>query len=172
MDNQIVTNGKVVSLDYTLTVDGQVIDATSEEPLEYLQGYNNIIPGLEQELDGMGIGESKDVVVLPENAYGPYDPGRVFDLHREQFPTEFPLEVGRELRLRTESGNVLSGRISGLQEQSVYVDTNHPLAGKELFFRAKIVGLRDATSEELANGSLAHVCVTCGSSEGCSGDCG
>ena len=179
IENQIVTKGKVVTLDYTLTVDGQVIDASGDEPLEYLQGFRNIIPGLEQELDGMGIGDSKDVAVSPDDAYGQYDPNRVIDLTREQFPPAFPLEIGRELQLRGQNGQVLSGRISNLEDNTVFVDTNHPLAGKELFFRTKIVGLRDATAEELAHGSLIHSCSCgsdcgsdCGSGESCCGSCG
>ncbi len=167
----IVRDGLVVSLDYTLTVGGQVIDASGQTPLEYLQGYNNIIPGLERELDGLALGESKEVVVAPKDAYGDYDPGAVFDIPRAQFPAGFQFEAGAPVRVRTDEGQVTTAYIQALDEQSVKLDLNHPLAGKELFFRARIVGLREGTLDELAAGRVGGACAGCGSAQDCGGSC-
>ncbi len=168
----IVSDGLVVSLDYTLIVDGKVIDASGETPLEYLQGYNNIIPGLERELAGMSLGESKEVVVPAEDAYGHYDPEAVFEVPRTQFPPVYRLEIGAPVRVRTDEGRVMTAYIHSISEESVKLDLNHPLAGKELFFRAKIVGLREGTLDELAAGRVGGAaCACCGSSADCGGDC-
>jgi FKBP-type peptidyl-prolyl cis-trans isomerase SlyD len=171
MENITVVDGLVVSLNYSLTVEGQVIDASGETPLQYLQGYNNIIAGLERELAGMAVGDEKEVQVAPEDAYGEYNPDGIFDLPREQFPENFSLQVGHPLRVRSESGQVMTARISAVNQETVQIDTNHPLAGKELFFRAKIVGLRPATTEELANGRLGGSCSACDSQGNCTGEC-
>lgn len=171
MARDTVSDGLVVALDYTLTVEGQVIDASGETPLEFLQGYNNIISGLERELAGMAVGEEKEVHVAPQDAYGEYDPQAIFELPRAQFPVHFPVEVGSPLRVRTDGGQVLNARISAVEGELVKIDANHPLAGKELFFRAKVVGLRPATEDELAAGRLGGGCATCGSSQGCGGEC-
>lgn len=169
---KFVGDGLVISLEYTLTVDGKVIDASGETPLEYLQGYNNIIPGLERELAGMALGESKEVVVAPKDAYGDYDPEAVFEIPRAQFPPVYQLEVGAPVRVRTDAGRVMTAYIHSLGEESVRLDLNHPLAGKELFFRAKIVGLREGTLDELAAGRVGGaLCAGCGSSADCGGDC-
>lgn len=168
----IVRDGLVVSLDYTLTVDGKVIDASGETPLEYLQGYHNIIPGLERELAGMALGESKEVVVAPGDAYGEYDPEAIFEVPRAQFPGVYQIEVGAPVRVRTDAGHVMTAYIHSVGEESVKLDLNHPLAGKELFFRAKIVGLREGTLDELAAGRVGGApCASCGSSDNCNGDC-
>ncbi len=171
MKEQVVRDGVVVLLDYTLTVDGQVLDSSGENPLEYLQGYNNIIAGLERQLAGMAIHEEKGIVVAPDDAYGQYDPEGVFQLEKSQFPPSFPLEIGYPFRVRTDGGRVLNARIIGVKDAWVEVDTNHPLAGKELYFRAKISGLREPTEEELLHGRVGGGCSTCGSSSSCEGSC-
>lgn len=168
----IVRDGLVVSLDYTLTVGGQVIDASGETPLEYLQGYNNIIPGLERELNGMALGESKEVLVAPQDAYGDYDASAIFDIPRTQFPAGYRFEVGAPVRVRTDEGLATTAYIHSLEEQIVRLDLNHPLAGKELFFRARIVGLREGTLDELAAGRVGGAaCASCGSAQDCGGSC-
>jgi FKBP-type peptidyl-prolyl cis-trans isomerase SlyD len=168
----IVSDGLVVSLDYTLTVDGKVLDASGETPLEYLHGYRNIIPGLERELAGMALGESKEVAVAAKDAYGEYDPEAIFEVPRAQFPSAYRLEVGAPVQVRTDTGHVMTAYIHAVGEESVRLDLNHPLAGKELYFRAKIVGLREGTMDELAAGRVGGAsCACCGSSEDCNGDC-
>lgn len=167
----LVTEGLIVSLDYTLTVDGEVIDSSGGAPLDYLQGYNNIIPGLERALEGMQVGETRLVEVEPAQAYGEYDPEATYLLPKDQFPPTFDLHIGAELRVRADNGSILSARVASIEEENVKIDLNHPLAGKTLLFNATIAGIREATSDELAAGRVGGSCSSCGSSEGCSGSC-
>lgn len=152
---RVVADGQVVSLEYTLTVDGEVIDTSETHgPIEFIQGMGNIIPGLENELYGMGVGESKSVVVPPEEGYGEIDPDAFQDFPRTDFPPTIPLEPGIALRLQDGSGNVHMAVIDSVSEDTVRLDFNHPLAGKELHFQVKVVGLRDASEEELLHGHV------------------
>ncbi|NLG99862.1 MAG: peptidylprolyl isomerase [Chloroflexi bacterium] len=150
-----VADDVVVSIDYTLTVEGQVVDSTEgEEPLQFLQGHQNIIPGLERELAGMKIGDKKTIVVSPAEAYGEVDPENVIDVPRSEFPAEIPLDPGTELEVKNADGEVLSATIAAVTNDGVKLDFNHPLAGKELTFQVKVVDLRAATDEELAHGHV------------------
>lgn len=150
-----VANNLVVSMAYTLTVDGEVLDEAGEQdPIRFLQGHQNIIPGLESELNGMHVGESKTVVVDPEGGYGPVDEDEFNEIPLEDFPQGIQPEVGMELEMKDEDGAQLYGRIHEVGEESVTMDFNHPLAGKELHFEVKIVDLRSATAEELTHGHV------------------
>lgn len=154
---QVVNDDVVVSLDYTLTVDGQVVDSTEgDEPLQFLQGHQNIIPGLERELTGMRIGQSKTVTVPAAEAYGEIDPDNIVDVPRTEFPAEIPLETGIELEVKNADGEVLTATIAQVSADSVQLDFNHPLAGKELTFNVTVVDLRAPTEEEMAHGHV-HV---------------
>ncbi len=155
MSDVKVQDGQVVSMEYTLHVDGELVDSSEgQEPLEFLQGEGNIIPGLEDELYGMGIGESKEVVVAAEDGYGLLDPDAFIDVPKSQFPAEIPLEAGIELQVQDENGNPMMARIDRVDSENVKLDFNHPLAGKELHFKVKVVALRDATEEELEHGHV------------------
>ncbi len=152
-----VSDDIVVSIDYSLTVDGEVVDLTEgDEPLQFLQGHQNIIPGLERELSGMKIGESKEVVVTPMEAYGEVDPDNIIDVPRSEFPPEIPLEVGTELEVKNADGEVLSATIADVNSDIVKLDFNHPLAGKQLTFDVTVVDLRQPTEEELAHGHVHY----------------
>lgn len=166
-----IANGLVVSLDYTLTVDNKIVDSSGEKPLEYLQGYNNIISGLETALEGMSVGETREVAVPPDQAYGEYDPAATYVLPKNQFPPSFDLRIGAPLRVRADNGKILNARIINLDGDGVKIDMNHPLAGKTLYFRASIAAIRPATEDELASGRVGGSCSSCGSSSGCSGSC-
>jgi FKBP-type peptidyl-prolyl cis-trans isomerase SlyD len=150
-----VVEDSVVTLEYTLTVNGEVID-TSEgsQPIQFIQGQQQIIKGLEDELYGMGIGDSKEVLVGPEEGYGEFDPEDFADIPREQFPPEIPLEVGVELELKDQEGDLIDARIVAVDDENVRLDFNHPLAGEQLHFVVKVVGLRQATEEELSHGHV------------------
>lgn len=148
-----VADGQVVSMEYLLKVDGETIDSSEDHgPIEFVQGVGNIVPGLERELYGMAIGESKDVVVSAKDGYGEIDSEASMEVARDQFPEDIPMEVGTQLELEDESGHPMHARIEQVGETSVRLDFNHPLAGKELFFTVKIAGLRLATDEELDHG--------------------
>lgn len=150
-----VAKDVVVSMDYTLNVDGQVVDfSEKEDPLEYIQGYGQIIPGLEQAMEGMEVGESKEVSVPAEQAYGEIDPGAIVEVSRADFPPNVPVEVGTPLQVRNMDGQILDARISDIEGDKVKLDFNHPLAGKDLQFNVTVVDLRNATQEELEHGHV------------------
>ena len=148
-----VTDGQVVSMEYTLRVDGKVVD-TSEgsEPLEYLHGTGNIIPGLEREMDGMAVGESKTVVILPSDGYGEMDEEAFIEVPRSEFPEDMPLKPGLEMELAGPEGQPMYARVESMEGETVVLNMNHPLAGKELHFDVKVINLRDATDEEMDHG--------------------
>jgi FKBP-type peptidyl-prolyl cis-trans isomerase SlyD len=150
-----VVDGQVISMDYTLTVDGEIIDTSNgHEPLEFVQGVGNIIPGLERELYGMAVGESKDVIVSAQDGYGEMDNEAFMDVPRDQFPADIPMEIGVTLELQDQSGQPMHARIGEVGDKTVKLDFNHPLAGKELHFSVKIAGLRLASDEELEHGHV------------------
>lgn len=150
----IVQDGKVVSLAYTLRLtNGEVIDfSDANEPLEYLHGAANIVPGLERALTGLQIGQSKEVEVAPADGYGAYDPEEVEVVEREQLPKEFPLELGMTLAVSDDEGNLEEAYVREIGPNSVTLDYNHPLAGQALLFSVEVVDVREATAEELEHG--------------------
>ncbi len=169
----IVVQDMVVSLDYSLTVDDQLIDSSDGYgPLQFIQGHRNIIPGLEKELFGMQIGEMREITVQPAEAYGEYDESAFVEIPKEQFPANFDFGIGKTIRLSDPQGRVINANIVEIGEGDVRLDLNHPLAGKELHFTARIVDLRMATEEELASGRLGGGGCSCGSGgDGCGGGC-
>jgi FKBP-type peptidyl-prolyl cis-trans isomerase SlyD len=150
-----VADDLVVTIDYTLTVDGEVLDSSEEEgPLEYLQGHHNIIPGLEREMVGMKIGEKKEVTVAPADGYGEIEDEAIVDVPLSEFPKEFPLQAGLELELTDKDENIMLATVLEVGDDTVKLDTNHPLAGKPLHFEVSVLDLRFATEEELAHGHV------------------
>jgi len=150
-----VKDGHVVSMEYTLKVDGDVADSSEGgEPLEFVHGAGNIIPGLEREMTGMAVGESKYVVVAAVDAYGEQDDSAFMDVPRNQFPKEIPIEIGTEIQVQNQNGQPMYSRIDKIEGDNVRLNFNHPLAGKELHFAVKVVGLRDATPEEKEHGHV------------------
>lgn len=148
-----VEDGQVVSMEYTLRVDGDVMDTSDgREPLEFIQGIGNIIPGLERELYGMQIGDSKQVSVPPADAYGEFDPEAYVEVPRSDFPADIPVEQGVEIQVHDENNHVMAARIDTFTDTVIKLDFNHPLAGRTLNFDVKIVGLRGASPEELDHG--------------------
>ncbi len=155
MKPSTIADDVVVSLDYTLTVDGELVDASEEsEPIEFLQGRQNIISGLEKELYGLAVGDSREVVVAPKDGYGEVDPQAIMDIPRSQFPKDIELQKGLELSLQQQDGHVLHATVTALAPDSVTLDFNHPLAGKELTFRVTVTDLRAASDEEKAHGHV------------------
>ena len=151
----VIGDDMVVTLDYTLIVDGEIIDSSiGSQPIEFIQGHGQIIPGLERELYGLALGDGKDVVVTATDGYGDRDPNAVADIPRDQFPSQIPLKPGVELQLRGQDGEELGAYIEEVGEETVRLNFNHPLAGKELHFSIKVVELRSATSEELTHGHV------------------
>ncbi|HNT55174.1 MAG TPA: peptidylprolyl isomerase [Anaerolineaceae bacterium] len=150
-----VADDVVVMMKYTLTVDGEEIDSADEnDPIAFLQGSGEIIPGLEKALYGMKVGQSKKVTVAPAEGYGPHDPESMLSVPRSEFPDDIPLEVGLELDVRDEDDEVMSATIVAVTEDAIQLDFNHPLAGKTLHFDITVVDLRVATEEELEHGHV------------------
>ena len=137
-----IENGSKVQLEYTLADDnGKVLDSNKGgEPLTFTQGRQEIIPGLEQALDGMRAGEEKKVTLKPADAYGDVDPAAVTEVPKEQIPAD-ALKVGTELVAQNQNGERRTVRIKEIKEDSVIIDLNHPLAGKTLVFDVKVLGV-------------------------------
>ena len=155
MSKDSVQNDVVVSMEYTLHVDGEQIDSSEgQDPLQFLVGYGNIISGLERELMGMRVGESKDVTVQATDAYGEFDEEAFMQVPRDQFPKDMPMEEGLELTVRDDSGQSRYARVDAIEGDVVTLNFNHPLAGDELHFNVKVVGLREPTAEELEHGHV------------------
>jgi FKBP-type peptidyl-prolyl cis-trans isomerase SlyD len=146
----------VASFHYTLRgEDSQIIDASEgAEPLAYLHGHHNIIPGLEKELVGLTVGAKKTVTVTPEEGYGVYNPKMIMDVPKEQFPKEAEIAEGEMFQLANEKGEVIMARIAKITDTTITLDANHPLAGQKLFFEIEIATVREATKEELDHGHV------------------
>jgi FKBP-type peptidyl-prolyl cis-trans isomerase SlyD len=149
-----VSNGSVVGIDYSLHLgDGNVVDSSDPgEPLTYLHGEGQIVPGLESALEGLSVGERKQVVVAPAQGYGEHDPRGVQEVPRSAFPAEFEPKVGMELTAEGPNGEPVPFAVREVKPDSVVIDLNHPLAGKTLHFDVTVREVRAATAEEVAHG--------------------
>ena len=144
-----ISDGKTISMEYTLTLeDKKVLDTNvGGQPLNFTQGSHQIIPGLETALEGMKVGESKQVTVAPEQGYGPMNPQAIQEVPIEKIPKEAQ-KVGAQLRGKDAQGRMVQARVSEVKEQVVLLDYNHPLAGKKLFFDVKILDIQTASTPE------------------------
>ena len=150
-----IEEGVVVNLAFTLTVDGEIVDqADAKDPFFFLQGYDNVIPGLEAQLEGLKTGDSKSFVVQPQDGYGEVDPDGILHMPRTEFPDDIPLEPGLELEMRSEDDEIMYATIVSTTDSMVKLDFNHPLAGKELHFEVTVLDIRAATPEELEHGHV------------------
>ena len=150
-----VAENPVVDIHYTLTdKDGDVLDRSKEgEPLSYLHGANNIIDGLEEALVGRVVGDKLNVVVPPEKGYGERNENMVQRVPRSAFEGIEEIEVGFRFEAETDNGSVPVVVIE-VDDESVVVDGNHPLAGETLTFDVEIVGVREADAEEIDHGHV------------------
>jgi len=137
----MIEKGKTVKIHYTLTVDENVVDSSQgKEPLQYVQGEGMIISGLENELAGLKAGDTKNVVVAPEQAYGVVNDKAIVDVPRSNFQLgENEPQLGMGVQATAPDGQPLNGRIVAVTEENLKVDFNHPLAGKELSFAVEVV---------------------------------
>lgn len=142
----------VVSFHYTLTdAQGTVIDKSDGQPLVYLHGHHNIIPGLENALLGKTVGDKLTVTVEPAEGYGEYQPELVQEVPRQMFQGVDNIEAGMQFQAQTDDG-IQVVLVKDVTDDAVIVDGNHPLAGQALTFDVEIVEVRAASSEELAHG--------------------
>lgn len=149
-----VQTGKVVSMHYTLrTADGEELDTSrGDEPMLYLHGHDNIVPGLENGLEGKSVGFAAIIVVTPEEGYGEDDGEAPQAVPRDAFPEDLEIEEGMSFVVENDQGEHIPVWVASVDENAVYLDTNHPLSGVELHFDVEIVAIRDATAEELHHG--------------------
>ena len=148
-----IKKDSVVSIDYILTDDqGNVLDSSKgREPLAYLHGYGGIIPGLESQLDGWQTGDQLQVSVAPEDGYGQRNESLCQEVPRSQFDGIDDLDVGMRFRVDSNAGPMVI-TVTEINDDSVTVDGNHPLAGVPLNFDVTVRDVRDATAEELEHG--------------------
>lgn len=153
-----VSQNKAVYFNYTLTNDnGDTLDQSNGQPLAYLHGFGNIIPGLENALLGKSAGDKLTVTVEPADAYGEYSSDAVQEVPRANFQGVDNIEAGMQFQSQTEDGHVMLVTVRDVQDDIVVVDANHPLAGERLTFDVEITEVRDATEEELAHGHVHGV---------------
>ncbi len=145
---------QVVTLEYTLKNDkGEVLDASEGgEPLAYLHGASTIIPGLEKALEGKNPGDTLQVTVGPDEAYGQRDEKLVQNMPVRKLP-EKKIVAGMQFRVQTEQGPRFL-TVKSVKGDYATVDLNHPLAGMTLHFDVKVASIRDATEEEIAHGHV------------------
>lgn len=141
-ESPVVEEGRQVSIEYTLSLeDGTTADTNvGGEPLVYEQGKEQILPALEEELQGLHVNDSKQVTLPPEKAYGPVNPEAFQEVEAENIP-EDAREEGAMLVARDSAGNERPVRVHSVEEDKVVLDLNHPLAGETLTFEVKVVGI-------------------------------
>lgn len=152
-ETQRVASGMVVSIAYVLTVDHeQVASADASEPLEYLHGAQEILPGLEEALEGRRIGDKFSVTLPPDKAYGDYDEENIEELDREDMPDTDEFEVGMVVDVEDEDGYNYLAYIKEITGDTIVLDFNPPLAGKTLSYDVEVLAVRPASDDEVAHG--------------------
>lgn len=150
-----IANNAVVSFNYTLTDDqGQVLDSSEgREPLTYLQGSGQIVPGLENAMAGHQVGDKFKVDVKPEEGYGIHHAELIQEVPREAFQGVDDVQPGMQFQGQGPQG-VINVTVTKVEDGKVHIDGNHPLAGQTLHFAVEITGVRAASEEELAHGHV------------------
>ena len=150
-NSNVIRHGSMVSLEYTLTSDdGQFTESNKgKEPLRYVDGRDQIIPGLEKALEGLPAGAEKKVTVKPEDAYGQVDPKNFQEVPKENVPPD-SLQVGTTLVAQNAQGQQFPVRVHEIREKTVVMDMNHPLAGKTLVFDVKILEVKPPEEQPAA----------------------
>ena len=149
-----IANNNVVSFHYTLTnAEGEPRDKSQGEPLAYLHGAGNIIPGLEKALEGKTVGDKFTVTIPAAEGYGEYNPDLVQEVPAQMFQGVENIEAGMQFQAQTDDG-VQIVTVKAIEGENVIVDANFPLAGQDLTFEVEIVEVRDASPEELEHGHV------------------
>jgi len=152
----VIEEGKVVSMDYVLTSkDGKELDRSEDgQPLVYLHGHRNIVPGLEEALAGKAAGDQVRVEVPPEKGYGRKQKVKPQRVLRSKFPPESKIEKGTRFLMQGPDGRPVPIWVTKVMGKQVHVTSQHPLAGETLCFEVTIREIRDATDEEIAHGHV------------------
>ena len=153
-----ISNNCYVEIHYTLfNEDKEKVDGSRDgEPLPYIHGQKNIIPGLEQALEGRTVGDTLTVTIAPEQGYGDYDDEKVSIIDAESFAGFDEVEVGMLCQLDDEEGEPQLVMITQINEAEgeVTIDANHPFAGQTLNFEVEVISVREATEAELRDGII------------------
>lgn len=153
MATQKVQDGVVVSIAYTMLVDGEEFESLgADEPLDYLHGADNIVPGLEKALTGKQAGDKINVTLQPADAYGEYDEDDIDEIERDDFPDPSALVPGTEILLEHDDGMVVEAVIKEVNDDTVVIDYNDSLAGKVITYDVEIISMRPATEDERDQG--------------------
>ena len=136
------TGGQKITFHYTLVVEGEMLETTvGKEPVTYIEGTSTIIPGLIKAISSMKVGESKDVRVMPEDAYGEINKEAFRNIPKSTFPKDFVAKKDMVLEFQTPEGETVPGIVSEIKEDFVVISFNHPLVGKTLDFKIDIVSV-------------------------------
>ena len=150
-----ISDNKVVQMHYELKNDsGDVLDSSKgREPLAYLHGNGNLIPGLEKELNDKVKGDKIQAVIAPEEAYGIVDDQKIFKVGKNQFQGDNELTVGMQIQAQAD-GRTEVGTVESIEGEEVTLNFNHPLAGQTLHFDVEVMDVREATEEEISHGHV------------------
>jgi len=165
---------KVVSLSYTLEVDGDVMETvTTEKPLEFIYGTGYLLPKFEENVTNKEVGDSFEFVLTASEGYGEENPDAIIELPKDMFMVDGKIEdglltVGNILPMQDSDGNRLQGSIDEVKDDVVVMNFNHPLAGADLHFKGSVVAVREASQSELSQGLMGEQGSSCGDG-GCSG---
>jgi FKBP-type peptidyl-prolyl cis-trans isomerase SlyD len=153
-----ITANSVVTMNYRLTDDaGTVIDESQDGSFNYLHGAQNIIPGLEAELEGKQAGDELTVTVAPKDAYGERNDAMTQVVSRDMFDMDAEIKPGMQFHASTPDGQPVMVTVAKVDGDDITIDGNHPLAGVQLTFAVNIVDVREATADEIAHGHVhAH----------------
>jgi FKBP-type peptidyl-prolyl cis-trans isomerase SlyD len=150
-----IAKHKVVTLDYTLTDDkGNILDSSQNGDFVYLHGAHNIIPGLENALNGKQSGDELNVSVSPDDGYGQRNDALTQVVPKDAFDTADDLEEGQQFHAQTPEGQYVMITVTSIDGDQITIDGNHPLAGVDLNFQVKVLDVRDATDEEVSHGHV------------------
>lgn len=174
-----IEKNKVVSLSYTLMVEGDIIETVkADNPLKFIFGTGYLLPKFEENVLNKVKGDTFDFKLSAKEGYGEVNSDAVVELPKDLFMVDGKVEdglltVGNVLPMQDSDGNRLQGTIDEIKEDVVIMNFNHPLAGSELHFKGEVVEVRESTPEELVNGLYGEKASSCssGSCSGCSGGC-
>lgn len=153
MNTQQIGKHKVVSFTYSIVDDQGEIFEQSDVPLDYIHGIdNNMFPKVERALNGRRPGEQIEIVLSPEEGFGPVRPELMFTDNLENAPQEYRY-VGAKPTFQNEEGDMVELTVTRIENDKITIDANHPLAGKTIKFVINIIAVRDASAEELTRGS-------------------
>ncbi len=151
-----VEKHKVVSFTSSILNDKEEVVEQNNVPMEYVHGAENSeFTGDMKAMEGAKVGDSIDIELTPENGFGEIDPNKIFRDKIENVPSEFQT-IGKEVGFQNENGETLMMRVISVENGEVFLDGNHPFAGKTMTFRIKVIAIRDATVEEVGSGLVEN----------------